>query len=166
MKWASKIILFGFLLGVFTTSCDKKECSDPVPKMTFMQFVPSQTDSGNYLLVFEFSDCDGDMGMETSSSIRDENGELQTNNFMLDLYHIVNNQWVKHEFDSTDAGLDYKIPILGNSNLNPSLEGEIERKLDPVFGLVGYDSVMFKARILDNAGHYSNEVETPGFIIN
>lgn len=166
MKLASKIILFGFLIAVFITSCDKKECLDIVPKMTFKKFVPSLTDRGSYLLVFEFTDCDGDLGMEPTATIRDENGELQANNFLIDLYHVVDGKWVLHEFDMDAAGLDYKIPVLKNSNIDPSLEGDIERLLDPVFGLVGYDSVMFKARILDNAGHYSNEVETPGFVIN
>ena len=154
------------LFGVLATSCEKKKCTDPVPELSFKEFVPSLTDSNTYLLTFEFSDCDGDVGMSTTSTILDENGEVQEYNYMLDLYHVVNGQWVKHEFIPGAAGLDYKIPVLENSNQDPSLEGEIERKLNKYFALEGYDSVMFKATILDNAGHYSNTVETPGFILN
>jgi hypothetical protein len=165
MKLTSKIIFIGVLVGFFFTSCEKKSCTDPIPEMTFLEFVPSTVDTGNYLLVFEFSDCDGDIGIEGSTNIRDEFGELQTNNFFIDLYHVVNNQWVKHDFGNA-AGLDYRIPPLSNSNQDPSLEGEIEKDLHPITSLLGYDSVMFRSRILDNAGHYSNEVETPGFIVN
>lgn len=166
MKLASKIILIVVLLGGLFSSCEKKTCDDPLPSMTFKEFVPSQVDSGYYLLVFEFADCDGDMGTNAADTIYDENGEKQVNNFFIDLYYVENNQWVKHEFDPGSVGLDYKIPPLSNSNQDPSLEGEIERKLHPVFGLAGHDSVMFKSRILDNAGHYSNWVETPGFVVN
>ena len=165
MKLTSKIVFIAVSIGVFFTSCEKKNCADPIPEMTFLDFAPSPTDSDYYLLTFEFADCDGDIGLEAARNITDENGELQTNNFFIDLYHVENNQWVKHEYEPGAAGLDYKIPPLSNSNQDPSLEGEIERKLHPIFGLEGYDSVMFKARILDNAGHYSNTVETPGFIV-
>jgi hypothetical protein len=164
MKLMSKIILITLFLGAIFTSCEKKKCEDPIPQMSFKEFVPSEVDTGYYLLVFEFSDCDGDLGLEDGQTILDENGERQTNNFFLDFYYVENNAWVKYDFDSA-VGLDYRMPVLSNSNQDPSLEGEIERKIDPVFGLAGKDSVMFKSRILDNAGHYSNEVETPGYVI-
>ncbi len=164
MKTASKIAFIALITGLITASCEKKTCDDPVPKMTFTQFTPSTTDTINYLLTFNFTDCDGDIGMSPTATIIDENGETQTNNFMIDLYHVVNGQWVKHDFGN-NVGLDSKIPDLNNSNANPMLDGEIEKKLHPDLSLLGYDSVKFKSRILDNAGHYSNEVETPGFII-
>lgn len=166
MKKITKIILFVILPGLVFSSCQKKICEDIVPGMTFKDFNPSTIDSGYYVLTFDFKDCDGDIGMETTSSILDEHGERQINNFFIDLYHVVDNKWVKHDYGQQNAGLDYKIPILNNSKGAKNLEGVIERKLDPIFGLVGYDSVMFKSKILDNEGHYSNEVTTPGFRLN
>ncbi|MGB0805943.1 MAG: hypothetical protein ACPGRC_04580 [Salibacteraceae bacterium] len=164
MNFGSKIILLVFVLGCIFTSCEKKRCDDPIPKMTFKNFVPSEVDTGYYLLTFEFSDCDGDLGLADGQRILDENGEEQINNLFLDFYYVDNNQWVKYDFDSA-VGLDYRMPELSNSNQDPSLEGEIEQKLHPIFSLAGYDSVMFKSRILDNAGNYSNWVETPGYVI-
>jgi hypothetical protein len=165
MKITSKILFIGLIAGVMATSCTKKTCLNNVPELEYYQFNRSPVDSVHYLLIFNFKDCDGDIGMDATSTIKDEFGEEQSFNFFIDLYHVVNNEWVKHEFGNS-AGLNYKIPILSNSNVDPSLDGELERKLHPVTALLGYDSVMFKSRILDNAGHYSNEVETPGFIID
>lgn len=164
MKTAPKIVLIAFITSLVFSACEKKSCGEPVPQMSFAQFTPAPNDTLNYVLTFNFSDCDGDVGMTPTATIVDENGETQNNNFMIDLYHIVNGQWVKHDFGNA-VGLDSKIPELNNSSANPMLDGEIEKKLHPDLSLLGYDSVKFKSRILDNAGHYSNEVETPGFII-
>jgi len=165
MKLASKIAFIGLLLGVSVTSCHKKECSEVVPEMEFLSFKPSQVDSGYFILTFSFKDCDGDVGKDAGQSIMDENGEIQKSNFMIDLYHVVNNQWVKHEFNQDDAGLDDNIPVLNNGATNPILDGEVDKRLHKDFALLGYDSVKFVSKILDNQGHYSNEVETPGFVI-
>ena len=165
MKWTSKIVLFGLLMGGILSSCDKKTCEEPIPEMGFVSFKPSASDTDYFVLTFSFKDCDGDIGMSPTSTILDENGEVQTTNFKIDLYHVENNQWVKHVFKPGEPGLDAKVPELGNSTANPVLDGEIDKRMHRTFGLLDYDSVMFKSRILDNAGHYSNEVETPGFII-
>lgn len=146
-------------------SCQKKSCEEPIPEIEFNRFELSPTDSGSYVLIFDFIDCDGDMGLSPTDSIRDKNGEFQTNNFFIDFYYSENDEWVKYVFNDNEPGLSAKIPILSNSNLNPVLEGEIERKLSPIH-LLGYDTVRFNVKILDNAGNYSNEVMTPGFILN
>ena len=168
MNLASKIALIGIIGGIFSTSCRKETCTEPVPEMSYLKFYQNVKDTTNYHLVFKFNDCDGDIGMETTGSILDENGELQTTNFKIDLYYFQNNQWNQHIFGSID-GLNSKIPVLGNSTVNPILDGEVEKKIDyyainiPSIG--DSDTVMFKSRILDNAGHYSNWAESPGLII-
>lgn len=164
---ASKIILIVFGIGIFASSCEKKKCEDPLPEMSYMDFKISETDSSAYLLIFEFADCDGDVGMETTSSIVDENGEVQLFNSFIDIYHLDQGIWYKHEFDENEVGLDYKIPVLENSNFDPSLEGEIETRIyETTFLILGYDTIKFRSKILDNAGHYSNEVETPSFVFS
>jgi hypothetical protein len=164
MNWNSKILLLTVFVGFGCVSCKKETCKDPVPEMSFLEFYQVPNDPETYKLVFQFTDCDGDIGMESTATILDENGVVQTTNFKIDLYYFENNQWNKYEFASED-GLNSKIPVLGNSAANPILDGEIEKSLDRVFSLGGFDTIMFRSRILDNAGHYSNEVETPGFAI-
>ena len=151
MKWNSKILLIALFMGFGLVSCEKETCKDPVPQMSFLEFYQVPNDPETYKLVFQFTDCDGDIGMEASSTIVDENGQIQTTNFKIDLYYYENFQWKKYEFASED-GLNSKIPVLGNSSANPILDGEIEKSLDRVFSLGGYDTIMFKSRILDNAG--------------
>lgn len=166
MKWTTKILFIIFGFGIFTTSCEKKECEDPIPSLSYNNFTPSLEDSTAYLLIFDFSDCDGDIGMAATDSILDENGERQGFNSFIDIYYVQNGLWFKHEFKEDEVGLDYKIPVLQNSNQNPSLEGEIETKLyESLFEILGYDTIKFRSRILDNAGHYSNEVETPAYVL-
>lgn len=167
MKLASKIVLIGLLLGVIVTSCRKDDCVNSVPEMEYGDFYQTFPDTDYYYLTFKFSDCDGDIGMETTGSIRDENGEVQTTNFKIDLYYMENDEWFKYEFQSED-GLNSKIPDLtGASGLQSPIEnGEVEKELFGAASFGGYDTIMFKSRILDNAGHYSNEAETPVFVIN
>jgi len=164
MNLGSKIVLIGLFAGVIATSCKKEQCKDPVPTMSFLEFYQSGQDTNEFRLVFKFDDCDGDIGMEATSSILDENGEVQTTNFIIDLYYYENDQWNLHVFQSED-GLNSKIPPLGNSNKNPILDGEVEKVLGRYTSLGGYDTIMFKSRILDNAGHYSNLAESPGFAL-
>ncbi len=166
MNWTTKILFIIFGVGIFLTSCEKKECEDPIPSISYNNFRPSVEDSGTFLLIFDFSDCDGDIGMATTDTIVDEFAEKQVFNSFIDIYYFQNGLWFKHQFEEDEVGLDYKIPVLQNSNQNPSLEGEIETKLyESLFEILGYDTVKFKSRILDNAGHYSNEVETPAFVL-
>ena len=165
MKLTSKILLIGIIAGALTTSCKKEQCTEPVPEMSFLEFYQSGQDTNEFRLVFKFNDCDGDIGMESTGSILDEEGAVQTTNFKIDLYYYADDQWNLHVFQSED-GLNSKIPPLGNSTKNPILDGEVEKILGRYTSLGGYDTIMFKSRILDNAGHYSNLVETPGFSLS
>jgi len=168
MNLASKIALIGIIGGVLSTSCKKEQCTEPVPEVSFLEYYQEAADTTIYHLVFKFTDCDGDIGMETTGSILDENGDVQTTNFKIDLYYYQNDQWNKHVFKSED-GLNSKIPVLGNSTVNPILDGEVEKVIDyytidlPTIG--DFDTIMYKSRILDNAGHYSNWAESPQYII-
>ena len=85
--------------------------------------------------------------MAPDAKITDENGEVQTNNMLMTPYYMQNGVWVERTYLPGEPGWDNKIPVIRT-------------------GLAGYDTLMFKCKILDNAGHYSEEVETPGFIIN
>lgn len=164
MKLPSKIALITIFLGVLASSCKKEACQVPAPEMEFMDFYQIPDDSVNYKLVFKFSDCDGDIGMATTSTIVDEFGETQTTNFKLDLYYLVDGVWSKYIL-AFEEGLNSKIPILSDENESAIEDGEIEKTLHKDFSLGGHDSILFRSRILDNAGHYSEEVETPVFYI-
>tara|TARA_R110002050_G_scaffold244268_1_gene380916 strand:- start:72434 stop:72937 length:504 start_codon:yes stop_codon:yes gene_type:complete len=167
MKQGSKIVFIALLLGVFITSCTKKGCDEPIPQLNFLSFTLVSVDSSDYKLTYSFSDCDGDIGMAPDAKITDENGEVQTNNMLMTPYYMQNGVWVERTYLPGEPGLDNKIPVISNSNVNPAIDGEFDRKINLVgTGLAGYDTLMFKCKILDNAGHYSEEVETPGFIIN
>lgn len=164
MKMPSKIALITILCGVLVSSCKKDACQVQVPEMEFMDFYQVAGDSVNYKLLFQFSDCDGDIGMETTSTIVDEHGETQSTNFKIDLYYLEDGVWSQHIFASED-GLNSKIPVLTDGNDSEIENGELEKTLHKDFSLGGYDSILFRSRILDNAGHYSEEVETPIFYI-
>ena len=164
MNWTTKILFIIFGFGIFLTSCEKKECEDPIPSLSYLDFQPSPTDSNELILTHEFADCDGDFGMVPGAKILDENGEIQLFNLLIDLYYLEDGIWKKHDWGS-NASLNTSIPVLENSNLDPSLEGEIDKSLSTAdFVILGYDTIMYKTRILDNAGHYSNEVESPGIV--
>lgn len=172
MNLASKIALIVIIGGVFSTSCRKETCTNSIPEMTYSDFyqnlTPNSSDSSLFFLLHKFNDCDGDVGMETTGSILDENGDKQTTNLKIDLYYSVEGQWVKHVFASGD-GLNSKIPILNENGDKPILDGEVQKKIN-IYAINipttnSTDTIMFQSRILDNAGHYSNIVESPSFQI-
>jgi hypothetical protein len=166
MKLASKIIFIGLLLGITATSCKKSACQEQIPELAYLSFSIISEDSSEYRLTYSFSDCDGDLGMSPDGSIKDENGEVQTNNIFITPFYMENGVWIEKVYKEGFPGLDNKIPILGNSSANPSLDGEFDRDINLVASDLGeYDTLMFKCKILDNAGHYSEEVESPGFPI-
>lgn len=167
MKQGSKIAFIALFLGYLSTSCEKKSCNEPIPQLGYLNFTVVSTDSAEYKLTYSFSDCDGDIGMSPDGEITDENGDIQTNNILMTPFYMENGVWVERTYEPGEPGLDSKIPLIDNSNVNPSIDGEFDREINLInTGLAGYDTLMFKCKILDNAGHYSEEVETPGFIIN
>lgn len=164
MKILSKILFILLVVITISTSCKKEDCGKTVPDLSFSQFYATSVDTNEFYLVLKFNDCDGDFGMSPNATIKDSEGLIQETNLKIDLYHLENGIWKKHLFASPE-GLNSKVPELGNSDANPELDGEIEVKIGAV-SLGGYDTIHFQARILDNAGHYSDWVETPTFIMN
>lgn len=166
MNAISKILLLGVLGSIIFSACQREECQEIIPEMSYNRFEPSIGDTGQlaYNLVFDFTDCDGDFGKEAKVSIVDENGTRQTNNFFIDFYYLENNEWLKYEFDSGAPGFNTNIPVLNENGAQSILTGEIEKTISLV--VFPYDTIKFESRILDNAGHYSPMVETPTFIMN
>lgn len=166
-KSVSKIVLFGLLFVGIMTSCGRDECEDPIPSLAFANFYADPLDTNEFQLVFSFSDCNGDIGMDANASIVDENGEVQSTNFKLDMYYMENGEWFKYEYASPE-GINSTIPVLFEEDEVQSeiIDGEVQKDLHRDFSLGGKDTIYFVARILDNAGHYSNEVQTDAFAIN
>ena len=96
--------------------------------------------------------------------ITDSEGNVYEFNFYLDMYYLEEGVWKKQEYPA-GPGLNSRIPPLYDDGASPVLDGEIEYKIDYTgSGLYLHDTVMFRARLLDNAAHFSNEVETPIFV--
>lgn len=166
MNAISKILLLGVLSSMVFASCRKEECQEVVPDLAYNRFEPSLTDSGQlaYNLIFDFTDCDGDFGKSANSEIIDQNGARQTNNFFIDMYYRENNAWKKYEFGPDAPGFNTNIPVLSDNSASPILTGELEKTISLL--IYPFDTIKFESRILDNAGHYSNNVETPAFVMN
>ncbi len=154
-------------MWLMATGCEKETCNEPVPDLTFNRFEQTGFDTSGavYSLYYDFKDCDGDIGLQAGESITDSEGNVYEYNFFIDMYYFESGEWKKQEYPS-GPGLNSRIPPLYDDGASPVLDGEIEYRLSYVgSGLYLHDTVMFRTRLLDNAGHFSNEVESPAFVI-
>lgn len=140
-------IVFAFVLVIF--SCKKKEQYPIEPYIEFIDFTQIKNAQGidqSGILRFSFTDGDGDIG----------HGDADTSkNFFVNYYEVQNGVVKMLPFPNNS-----KIPIITPEGNNKSIKGEIEMKLITNNPLSPYDTIMFDAKIVDNALHVSNTIQT------
>lgn len=148
--------MLGFLL---LTSCNKEECSDPIPQIEFSSFVV--TDSTNAVLTISFKDCDGDVGLSRSDTTGPYSidGDYYYNLF-LDYYEKQNGVWVKWE--DLEPPFYYRVPRITIENPKNALIGDIQIELEPLYYVPfgNYDTLKFEITLVDRALNRSNTVST------
>ena len=153
----NKIFLFALLsISIFLLDGCKPGPQFPnTPEITWNRF--SQTSiqqlTGQIKLIFDFQDGDGDLGADENDSIPN--------------LIIIDNR--------TEDTIFYRIPIIPQENRNFGITGEVEVDFSTVCcistgclpsPIPAIDSVTYRIRLQDQAGNWSNEVETTPLYIN
>ena len=143
-----------FVLLLFN-ACEKPPSYDETPFISWGSFSVDTVDQLNGVLTvaFNFEDGDGDLGNDTDTS-----------------NHII---LVDTRRTPNDT-LFYRLPEIEPQGVVSSISGKIEVTLsqlcciDPNNPLIlcnsiqdYYDPIVYKIRIRDNAGRWSNEIESP-----
>ncbi len=135
-----------------------------IPNVEFKAFnLYTSTDIlGNQILLgkldIDFTDGDGDVGMDQPSS-GDLPDTLQFNLF-LNLYEVKNK--IPHKIEGLEGELKYRIPFMERIGQNKTLQGTIT--IDIEYKSIEYDTIIYTFQILDRAFNRSN-TDTTGLII-
>jgi hypothetical protein len=148
------------VIGYTWTACDKPPLYDDTPSISWLNFsvdTVKQFD-GVVAFRFDFTDGDGDLGKDNDTA-----------------NHII----IVDTRRTPNDTLFYKIPPIEQQGIISGISGEIEVTmaqiccihpqnpliLCPNLPTGSYDPIVFKIRIKDNAGRWSNEIETDSLYV-
>lgn len=163
-------IRFGFLTAMFyivlISSCRKVETYPIVPHIEFYSFtkIPNQTAyDEKAILNIRFTDGDSDVGLKPEDTLGEFGvGKEYYYNFYIDYYEKQNDTFVKIDLPFTNNS---RIPYIEPDEAERGIKGNIEIELFINNVLSSYDTIMFKAYIIDKAKHKSNIIETPEIVV-
>lgn len=175
MKFNIKVSL---ILSVFVLvaliSCIRMQEFPVEPSVTFKSFekIFNTTDSiyDRGILTFEFTDGDGDIGLEDQDTFPPYNpGSKYYYNLIIDYYEVrdgvetlVPLTFYNSETEKYDTiSLSARIPLLTPKGTNKALSGDISDTLFIYNYYSDYDTLFFKFQIIDRALHESNVDRTP-----
>lgn len=165
------IVNIGVLLFVTATifvACQKTEEYPPVPMLEFSGFTMYRTlaDVDSFgIMLLNYTDGDGDLGLQPFD---------QSVNFYVSYYKMVNGQlkigtrYNPTTGESDTINFNARIPYLAPANYKGWIKGTIEDTINPISDPTSgktYDTIMFKACIIDRAGNKSDTVSTPLILV-
>ena len=150
--------ILGISLLIFScycwVSCDKPPIYDDTPNISWAAFSTDtvQQLSGAVVFKFDFTDGDGDLGQD---------GDTANHIIIVDTRRTPN-----------DTSF-YKIPTIQQQGIVSGISGQLEVTVSQICGIDQnnplilcqtqanyFDPIVYKIRIKDNAGRWSNEITT------
>ena len=172
------------LIGLLFLALAAVACQKPVeypvePKIAYEGFTylmnPDSTFSGEGVVVFSYTDGDGDLGLDDSDTLPPFGlNDAHYYNMVVDYLKSVNGQFVKtpllswnpqtQSFDTVTFNARFR--RLRDSEEPKAISGKIEYKLTVQNPLSPNDTIKFEIRILDRALHESNVIQTEAICTN
>jgi len=140
-------------------SCNRPEY--PIePELTFKShklIVDADTLTAGCVLIFEFTDGDGDIG----------SNEDGVTNLFVDYFEIQNGipTQVTNPLDSTIINFNSRIPVITPKGANKSISGTISDTIHLIGSTSLFDTIMFSIYLEDRAMHRSNTIESPLILV-
>jgi len=152
-------------------SCMDKDQFPLYPVLTYKDFLKVQNENGvveKGVLILEFTDGDGDIGLEDSDTLppfHSEGGNYY--NFIINLFEIKNGQYIPLQFPDTTFTYNSRIPMINLSGNSKAIKGELEYTFDLLImqNFLNSDSIMIETYIVDRELNESNIVNSPGLSI-
>jgi hypothetical protein len=168
MEKVLKYLIVFVLMAVVLVACKKAETYPIIPEIKFESYLrlynPTLNAFDRGVLKISFTDGDGDIGLR-----QDQTAFPYDYNFYISYFEIQNGDTVRVYPTITDPGtgevdtltFDQRIPYLTPLGTIKSIQGEIEDTLQAYNFNSTFDTIMFKAYIVDRALHESNTITTP-----
>ena len=163
-----KNIILLFIIASVFYACKKKDVYPVIPEIKFENFLTitnvGQSFPERGVLIFSFTDGDGDIGLYQSDTLPPYDFNL-----FISYFEIQNGDTVEVFLTQTDPAtgdvdtlnFNGRIPILTPLGSNKSISGEVEDTIFIHNPSSPFDTIMFKAYIVDRALHKSNTISTP-----
>lgn len=156
--------LFGWILSWFLfTGCIKHEVLPNAPAIIEVRFTETGNDAKMYV---EFTDGDGNFGLEQSDTIGIFRRCINAYNLFAEYYELQGGKWVHVEIDPCDDPVPdpdvpfyYKIPWAKPTGQDQSQQGVIEISLTSWKIESEFDTVKFIVSIMDRDLQVSNSME-------
>jgi len=163
-----KYLIVVTLVLVVVDSCKKAETYPIIPEIKFESYLrlynPTLNVYDRGVLKISFTDGDGDIGLR-----QDQTAPPYDYNFFISYFEIQYGDTVRVYPIIIDPGtgevdtltFNQRIPYLTPFGTIKSIQGEIEDTLQAYNFNSAFDTIMFKAYIVDRMLHESNTVTTP-----
>ncbi len=147
------VTLAGSFLLLFAISCQPIRLFDEVPAIVFESIEPriARENIDTVLLVFSFTDGDGDLGLEEGDTTND--------------ITVIDKRTGAPAIG--DVTFPYRMPYVTPPGQSKQISGTVELKMQNLFrrpGLVT-DTVRYEIQIRDRANRFSNTITTPPIVI-
>ncbi len=173
MKYATKILILLLIVASVVVSCRKFEEFPDIPAITYTSFavlmnpITGITERG--ILKFSYTDGDGDLGLDSKDTLfpYDKNGEYYYN-LIIKYFEKQNGAFIEVPLLAWNTDSSYfdtltfnsRFPVLTPLIGNLAIKGIFEDTLFIYNPLSQFDTIKFKAYIIDRALNKSNEIET------
>lgn len=148
-----KLIAASILFWLASLSCQPIRLFDEVPAIKFESITPgvARENIDTVLIVFSFTDGDGDLGLESGDTTNDitvidkRNGPPAIG----------------------DITFPYRMPFVTPPGQSKQISGTVELKMQNLIRRPGLltDTVRYEIRIRDRANRFSNTIVTPPIVI-
>lgn len=170
MKRLSKIAFLSIVSGLFFFACQKKNCGDVIPELSYksIKLTGSSAAPDSLTLTYKFKDCDGDIGLDAADTLGPfHKDSANYYNLRIDLFFFRNNKWNKAPVAAGAPGFNSRVPVLNKTGKSQVLEGEVDKVISgKELQIFKYDTVRFEARLFDKGLNGSNKVVTPIYIFS
>lgn len=147
------VTLAGFFLLLFAISCQPIRLFDEVPAIAFESIEPriARENIDTVLLVFSFTDGDGDLGLEEGDTTND--------------ITVIDKRTGAPAIG--DVTFPYRMPYVTPPGQSKQISGTVELKMQNLFRRPGLltDTVRYEIQIRDRANRFSNTITTPPIVI-
>ena len=160
MKQAIPIVYILLLAG-FLASCQKESSFSEVPALSFKEYRKTDT---SLVITLEFTDGDGDLGLDDGDTIAPFNqGSFAYNNLFLYFQQKVNDSTFSYYLNNgTDTiRFWYRYKNITPAGQKKVLEGELIANLPAPYSIPGIDSFRFEIFMLDRSLNRSKSIYTP-----
>lgn len=178
MKYSAKILVISIVLLITVYACRKFETYPIEPVITYKDFVvlvdTATGISQRGVLKFDYTDGDGDLGLESSDTLPPYHPEGDYYyNLIIRYFEKQNGEFVEvpitvwnNETQSYDTvTFNSRFPNLTPSGGNMNIKGVFQDTIYINNPNSDFDTIKFKVFIYDRALHSSNEIETSEIIV-